>query len=97
MQATLRDRAGKQQEGGKAGSERLGVRALRAKTPATSRQHESSARFQGKYFWFWSSKNKNAFSPLQTFPPSRLPVLSEGPRDELSARQQPGRSFVVAL
>src|SRR3954462_10116452 len=58
----------KQQEGGKAASERFGVRALRAKKPASL---ESSARFQGKYFWFWSSKTKMR-SRLR---PSRLPAF----------------------
>src|SRR3954462_743396 len=60
----------KQQEGGKAGSERLGVRAVRAKKPASL---ESSARFQGKYFWFGPPKTKmRSRLPCR---PSRLPAF----------------------
>jgi hypothetical protein len=78
-------------EGGK--QESLGFRALRATIhgPATSCLSPlTSARFQGEYFWFWSSKNKNALSLPRR--PSRLPAFlfaRTGPRHEPSGRQQP--------
>jgi hypothetical protein len=75
-------------EGGK--REIGGSRASRASRQDAQHRHESSAHFPGKYFWFWSPKNKNAFSlPCR---PSRLPafLFSEGPRhEELPARQEP--------
>jgi len=52
---------------------------------------ESPSRFQEKYFWFWSPKNKNAFAlPCRPFPPS--PDHSSHPRRSSRNQQEGGKA-----
>ena len=74
----------KQQEGGKAGSERLGFARFAPRSPPASNLLLAS---RGNIFGFGPPKTKmRSRLPCR---PSRLPVLSEGLRHELSARRQP--------
>ena len=92
-----RERAGNNRKAGRREARSGGSRASRhdPHTATSGSTPLASARFQGKYFWFWSSKNKNAFSlPRRS---SRLPafLLIRSPRKARPAdvteaqRQQP--------
>ena len=56
--------------------------------------------FEGKHFWFWSSKNKNALSSLAFLPfcPSALPVKISEALDKIPQQgSSPKRSLGLAL
>jgi hypothetical protein len=64
---------------------------LSARAAARSLKAQPALALEGKYFLFWSSKTRNAFSSSRTSPSPRLPVISNARRDR---RRRPLRKLL---